>query len=76
MRRRRGRQRVRRGQLRADDVRGEGPEVISLNEPGDGTYRVLVHYCLDRILEPLLRLAHAATPGTSSSPVTAAVMSA
>ena len=31
---------------------------------------------LDRVLKPLLRLAHAATPGTSSSPVTAAVMSA
>jgi hypothetical protein len=38
--------------LDIDDVRGEGPEVVSLNTPPDGTYRVVVHYCLDRIGEP------------------------
>lgn len=38
--------------LDIDDVRGAGPEVVSLNTPPDGTYRVVVHYCLDRIGEP------------------------
>ena len=38
--------------LDVDDVRGLGPEVISLNDPADGTYRVVVHYCLDRHTEP------------------------
>ncbi len=38
--------------LDIDDVSGEGPEVISLNEPVDGQYRVVVHYCLDRNDEP------------------------
>jgi hypothetical protein len=40
--------------LDIDDVRGDGPEVVSLNAPPDGTYRVVVHYCLDRIDEPTL----------------------
>jgi hypothetical protein len=35
--------------LDIDDVSGDGPEVITLNEPGDGSYRVLVHYCQDRL---------------------------
>jgi hypothetical protein len=35
--------------LDIDDVSGDGPEVITLNEPGDGSYRVLVHYCRDRL---------------------------
>ena len=34
--------------LDIDDVRGRGPEVISLNNPADGAYRVEVHYCRDR----------------------------
>jgi hypothetical protein len=38
--------------LDIDDVRGAGPEIVSLNTPPDGTYRVVVHYCLDRIAEP------------------------
>ena len=38
--------------LDIDDVSGGGPEVISLNEPVDGIYRVVVHYCLDRNDEP------------------------
>jgi hypothetical protein len=44
--------------LDIDDVRGDGPEVVSLNSPGDGTYRVVVHYCLDRISEPTLATVH------------------
>ncbi len=40
--------------LDIDDVAGNGPEVISLNEPADGLYRLVVHYCLDRIDEPSL----------------------
>jgi hypothetical protein len=40
--------------LDIDDVGGDGPEVISLNDPADGTYRVVVHYCQDRIGEPSL----------------------
>ncbi len=38
--------------LDIDDVSGNGPEVISLNDPADGIYRVVVHYCLDRSDEP------------------------
>ncbi len=38
--------------LDIDDVRGRGPEVISLNSPADGNYRVEVHYCNDRVGEP------------------------
>lgn len=38
--------------LDIDDVRGKGPEVISLNGPVDGDYQVEVHYCNDRIGEP------------------------
>ena len=38
--------------LDIDDVRGRGPEVTSLNNPADGGYRVSVHYCLDRAVEP------------------------
>jgi hypothetical protein len=40
--------------LDVDDVRGAGPEVISMNQPAPGTYRVLVHYCRDRSGEPSL----------------------
>lgn len=40
--------------LDVDDVRGEGPEIISLDDPADGSYRVVVHYCADRIGEPAL----------------------
>jgi hypothetical protein len=35
--------------LDLDDVRGFGPEVITLNEPADGNYRAVVHYCSDRL---------------------------
>lgn len=38
--------------LDVDDVRGLGPEIISLNGPVDGEYRVYVHFCNDRISEP------------------------
>lgn len=38
--------------LDIDDGRGAGPEVVTLNAPSDGTYRVVVHYCVDRIGEP------------------------
>lgn len=34
--------------LDIDDVRGRGPEIVSLNTPADGTYRLAVHYCNDR----------------------------
>lgn len=37
--------------LDVDDVAGAGPEIITLNNPGDGSYRVVVHYCQDRIDE-------------------------
>ena len=37
--------------LDIDDVRGKGPEVISLNGPVDGDYLVEVHFCNDRIGE-------------------------
>jgi hypothetical protein len=40
--------------LDVDDVRGDGPEIVSLDGPVDGSYRVIVHYCLDRIGEPTL----------------------
>ena len=40
--------------LDVDDVRGGGPEVATLDLPGDGTFRVIVHYCNDRIGEPTL----------------------
>lgn len=33
--------------LDLDDVRGFGPEAITLNEPEDGVYEVAVHYCED-----------------------------
>ena len=35
--------------LDVDDVRGEGPEAITINNPADGTYTAAVHYCNDRI---------------------------
>ena len=38
--------------LDVDDVRGLGPEIISLNGPVDGDYKVYVHFCNDRITEP------------------------
>ena len=38
--------------LDVDDIRGEGPEVMTLNTPQAGTYQVVVHYCTDRIGEP------------------------
>jgi hypothetical protein len=38
--------------LDLDDVRGEGPEVVSLDRPADGEYAAVVHYCTDRIGEP------------------------
>jgi hypothetical protein len=40
--------------LDVDDVRGDGPEVVSLNEPQPGSYRLYAHYCLDRIDEPVV----------------------
>ena len=38
--------------LDVDDIRGEGPEVVTLNNPQPGTYQVITHYCTDRIGEP------------------------
>lgn len=38
--------------LDVDDIRGFGPEVITLNEPADGVYQAVVHYFTDRIGEP------------------------
>ncbi len=38
--------------LDIDDVRGAGPEISSLDEPEDGAYFAVVHYCNDRIGEP------------------------
>ena len=38
--------------LDIDAVSAGGPEVISLDEPKPGIYRVVVHYCLDRNVEP------------------------
>jgi hypothetical protein len=35
-----------------DDVRGFGPEVITMNQPADGAYSTVVHFCTDRIGEP------------------------
>ncbi|MDP2345234.1 MAG: choice-of-anchor D domain-containing protein [Deltaproteobacteria bacterium] len=40
--------------LDIDAVSGGGPEVISLDEPADGIYRIVVHYCVDRSNEPSL----------------------
>ena len=40
--------------LDVDDVRGAGPEIISLNGPADGDHLVYVHYCNDRIGEATL----------------------
>lgn len=40
--------------LDVDDIRGFGPEVITLNEPADGAYMAAVHYFTDRIGEPAL----------------------
>lgn len=40
--------------LDVDDVRGDGPEIVSIDGPEDGTYRVVAHYCLDRIGEATL----------------------
>jgi hypothetical protein len=40
--------------LDVDDVRGAGPEIISVDEPVDGSYRLYAHYCLDRIDEPVV----------------------
>lgn len=37
--------------LDLDDVRGYGPEVISLNNPPDGVYTAYAHFCTDRIGE-------------------------
>jgi len=40
--------------LDIDDIRGGGPEVITLNNPSDGEYQAIVHFCTDRITEPTL----------------------
>lgn len=42
--------------LDLDDVRGEGPEVVTVNRPLDGTYQAVVHYCDDRIGEPSMAM--------------------
>ncbi len=62
--------------LDIDDVAGDGPEVISLNDPADGTYRVVVHYCQDRIGEPTIATVSLLDQGipvhvTSPQPITA-----
>lgn len=51
--------------LDVDDVRGDGPEIISLDDPGDGSYRVVVHYCADRIGEPTLATVEILEEGLS-----------
>ncbi|MCP4503549.1 MAG: choice-of-anchor D domain-containing protein [Deltaproteobacteria bacterium] len=40
--------------LDIDDIRGNGPEVITLNNPPAGAYQAVVHFCTDRITEPTL----------------------
>lgn len=40
--------------LDIDDIRGAGPEVITLDRPADGAYTAVVHFCTDRITEPTL----------------------
>lgn len=41
--------------LDVDDVRGKGPEIVTLDNPADGTYTAVVHYYLDVIgAEPSL----------------------
>lgn len=51
--------------LDIDDVRGEGPEITSLDEPEDGVYRVLVHYCRDDVGEPSLATVEIFVEGVS-----------
>lgn len=66
--------------LDVDDIRGFGPEVITLNEPQAGVYEAVVHYFTDRIGEPAVatvkvyvegELVHTAGPQlmTSTGPV-------
>lgn len=56
--------------LDIDDVRGAGPEVVSLNSPADGDYRVVVHYCLDRIEEPTVAVVQVFDQGTLLATIT------
>lgn len=51
--------------LDVDDVRGDGPEIVSIDDPEDGAYRVVVHYCLDRIGEPALATVEILEQGIS-----------
>ena len=51
--------------LDVDDVRGQGPEIVSIDNPEDGAYRVVVHYCLDRIDEPTLATVEVFEEGVS-----------
>lgn len=37
--------------LDVDDVSGGGPEIISVDQPEDGIWRVVVHHCEDPLLE-------------------------
>ena len=52
--------------LDVDDVRGDGPEITSLDDPADGAYRVVVHYCSDRIGEPTLATVEIFEDGVSA----------
>jgi hypothetical protein len=52
--------------LDIDDVRGFGPEIVSLDDPEDGVYRVLVHHCADRIGEPSLATVEILVEGVST----------
>ena len=38
--------------LAVQDVRGDGPEFLTLSRAAAGEYRAVVHYCTDRIGEP------------------------
>ncbi len=51
--------------LDIDDSRGSGPEIISLNSAGDGDYRVVVHFCYDRLDEPTLATVQVFDQGVS-----------
>lgn len=51
--------------LDIDDVRGEGPEITTLDEPEEGIYRVAVHYCRDDVGEPSLATVEVFVEGAS-----------
>jgi hypothetical protein len=52
--------------LDVDDVRGAGPEITTLDNPEDGAFRAIVHYCNDRIGEPTLATVEVYVQGVLS----------